>query len=83
MNVDALVVGEERLSLCSCLQRRVIWDDIECMLVMDEEMRSELTIQDEQTGLYPWMEFARDTSFYGLDVMYRFLYAHPLLLFDN
>ena len=74
----------ERISFRSCLQRRVAWEDIECMLLMDTEMRSEMMVQDEQTGLYPLMEPALDTaSSYGLNAMYRLLYAHPFLLSRN
>ncbi len=76
--------GVERVSFRSCLQRRVAWDDIECMLLMDAEMRSEMMVQDEQTGLHPLMEPALDTvSSYGLEAMYRLLCEHPLLLSRN
>ncbi len=74
----------ERISFHSCLQRRIAWKDIRCMLLMDAEMNSELMVQDEQTGLYPLMEPALDTeSSYGLECMFRLLYAHPFLLSRN
>merc|ERR1712150_72844 len=50
----------------------------------DAEMRSEMMVQDEQTGLYPFMEPALDTvSSYGLDVMFGLIHAHPFLLLNN
>ena len=73
----------ERASLRSCFQCKIAWNDIECMLVMDAEMRNELRVQDEETGLYPLMELALDTSSYGLNTMYKLLCANPFLLFDN
>ena len=86
VSLDEMTTDEviERISFRSCLQRRIAWEDIECMLLMDAEMRSEMMVQDEQTGLYPLMEPALDTtSSYGLNAMYRLLYAHPFLLSRN
>ena len=74
---------KERVSLRSCFQCKIAWNDIECMLVMDAEMRNELRVQDEETGLYPLMELALDTSPYNLDNLYGLLHLHPFLLDDN
>ena len=53
------------------------------MLVMDAERMRELRVQDEETGLYPWMEMTLDTSLHGLDMLYGLAFAHTYLLFEK
>ena len=67
----------------ACLQDGVDWDDIECMLEMDIGMKDELREQDQETGLYPLMMLALDTSPYDVNVVFKLLCSDPLLLFGN
>ena len=74
-------VEDHDVSLLSCIQQRIVWNNIECILLMDASVdRSKLDVQDEQTGLYPWMKLAFDKSSYGLDTMFGLLSSHPFLL---
>ena len=54
----------------------------ESMLVMDGEMRYELRMRDEQSGLYPYMMMVWDNTQDNY-ASYGLLNVHPYLLFDN
>ena len=70
---------KERACLQYCMRRGVAWKHIECMLAMDNEMRSELSMKDKETGLYPYMEIAFSGTAYDLEALYRFLRSHRYL----
>ena len=81
-DTDDLILVD-RLSLRHCLANGVDWDVIELMLELDSEMRSEMQMKDEETGLYPFMEVAMNESNGSLKAMFILVYANPTVLFDS
>ena len=65
----------DRVSLCHCLfEGQADWDVVGLLLELDEEMKREITIANEETGLYPFMEVAINQSNGTLKTLYNLLY---------
>ena len=77
-NVDTSV---ERVSLRECLlEHGVDWDVIEILFELDEEMKAEITMKNEDSDFYLFMEVAINESSGSLKQLYNVVYSAPQLL---
>ena len=58
------------------------WDIMEFIIELDNEMKRKMTMKNEQTGLYPFMEVATKPRG-SLKTIYKLMYSDPGLLFRN
>ena len=80
-NDGNVVTSVERISLRECLlEHGVDWDVIEVLLELDDAMKAEITIKNDETDLYLFMELASNQSNGSLKQLYNLVYSAPQLL---